>query len=149
MKKRAWILGLVSFLYLAGCISPNLSQRKVYLQVTTNPPGAKIVLVSLDTKYTATYFSPADIYYDPGICFEPSLIIESPGYARKVVRLTPDSLPQKLHITLDKITGAENKEDKPVQMGAPENMEENIKQWIPDIGAETPAFDPAHGRNEE
>jgi len=116
----------------------------VHINVTTEPPGAKIILISLDTRITRTYYSPTEISYDPGVCFKPKLIIEKPGYVGKVIHLVPDMLRDKYHIVLEMAAEGRDKLGERPQMGAPEQLDDSIKMWIPDIKAQTPAFDPSH-----
>ncbi len=146
MNKKIQKLSIYAMLGLSGLFNLNCAPKLINIHVTTEPNQAKVIFTSKDIAVTYTYFAPADISYDPGLCFDPTLIVEKAGYNTKVIRLKPKTMSEEVHIVLEEKTEGQIQKQRPPQMGAPEELGDSIKQWIPDIKTETPAFDPEHNK---
>ncbi len=70
------------------------------IHITTEPDGAKIMLVSMGSRQMQTFYAPADINYMITPAMPTVLTIAKKGYKPKTIRL--DGKKKEMHVTLDK-----------------------------------------------
>ncbi len=81
-----------------GYMNNPLGMRQVH--ITTEPDGAKIMLVSMGSRQMQTFYAPADINYMITPAMPTVVTVAKKGYKPKTVRL--DGKKKTLHVILDK-----------------------------------------------
>lgn len=112
-RKKILLLLLVSLLFVTGCeeiiikdtaeLPRSLNNNPLGMQkvrITSEPDGAKIMLISMGNRQMQTFYAPAEINYMVTPAMPTVLTVAKKGYKPKNVRL--DGTKDEIHVVLEK-----------------------------------------------